>query len=330
MPLRTVAVLVPPHPAAFELGVVLEVFGVDRTADGVPPFEVRVCAMTPGVPIPMNNGLSLVAPYGLDAVAGADLVAIPATPVQASYPQPLLEAIRHAYAAGASVLTVCSGVFLLAATGLLDGRTAACHWFHAEQFARHYPSVRVDPDVLFVDEGRIITSAGTAAGIDACLHLVRRELGAEVATTIARRMVVPPQRDGGQRQYVDRPIPISRSDALAPLSAWMIEHLDQDLPVSVLARQALMSERTFARRFAAETGTTPAKWLAAQRVQSAQRLLEQTTLTIEQIAGRTGFGSPTVLRAQFTQRIGISPAAYRRRFACPVPLESAPPDRLAH
>ncbi len=314
MPLREIAVVVPPQPAAFELAVLLEVFGVDRTDGGVPAFDLRVCAPTPGRPLPMRNGLTLTVPHGLDGLAGADVVAVPACQIDQPFSAELLEAVRAAYAAGATVLSVCSGVFVVAEAGIVGGQTVACHWYHADELARRHPELRIDPDVLFVDEGRLITSAGTAAGIDACLHLVRRELGADVATKIARRMVVPPHRDGGQRQFVELPIPPCRSDSLAPLLAWLTEHLDESLTVPDLARRALLSERTFARRFAAETGTTPARWIALQRLLHAQRLLEQSDLTVDQIAQRCGFGGAALLRQHFARQVGISPGDYRRAF----------------
>ena len=314
MPLRSVSVVLPDEPSIFELGLLCEVFGIDRTADGIPPIDFRVCSERPGTLVSMRNGMAVTAPFGLDAVDGADVVAVPATQAQV-FPEALLEAVRKAHAAGAILLTVCSGIEVLAAAGLLDGRPCACHWYHAEDFVSRYPRVQLNSDVLFVDDGDIVTSAGTAAGIDACLHLVRRELGAEVATRIARRMVVPPQRDGGQRQFIDLPIPPTSVDSLAPLLAWMEEHLDQELPVRQLARKASMSERTFARRFVAETGTTPAKWLSLQRLHHAQRLLEETDLGIESVAARSGFGSAALLRHHFGREVGIPPGDYRRAFA---------------
>ncbi len=322
MPLRSVAALVPPDSTAFELGLVCEVFGIDRTDDGVPAMDFRVCAEQPGVPLPWVNGMSLTAPFGLDALSGADVVVVAATRARTFSPA-LLDALRAAHGAGAVVVTVCSGVFVAAEAGLLDGRTAATHWYHAQEFADRYPHIRLDPDVLFVDEGDLVTSAGTAAGIDACLHLVRRELGADVATRIARRMVVPPQRDGGQRQFVDRPIPVTASAGLEPVLTWMVDHLERDLPVRELARQAMMSERTFARRFVAETGTTPAKWLARQRLHHARRLLEQTDLPVEAVAARSGFGSAALLRHHFARGVGVPPADYRRTFRCVEPEPAA-------
>lgn len=322
MPLRSVAVLLPPLPSPFEFGVIFEVFGIDRSDDGVPAFDFRACAQQAGTPVPMGQGMSIVAPYDFDGAIGADVVVVAATKSRDFSPE-LLAAVRRAHAEGATLLSLCSGAFVLAAAGLLDGRRCTSHWFHTQEFRRDHPLVDIDPDVLFVDEGDIITSAGTAAGIDACLHLVRRELGAEVATAIARRMVVPPQRDGGQRQFVSRPIPTTSAESLEPVLSWMVEHLADDQPVSVLARRATMSERTFARRFVAETGTTPAKWLARQRLHHAQRLLEQTDLTVEQVATRCGFGSAAVLRQHFAREIGVAPVDYRRAFACPQRIATA-------
>lgn len=316
MALHSIAALLPARPLPFEFGVLAEVFGIDRTPDGVPPFDFRVCTERPGEPIPLGNGVTLTAPFGLEGLRGADVVAVSSTMAR-TFSEPLLAAVRQAHADGSTMLSVCSGVYVLAAAGLLDGRHATRHWFDATEFDAAHPKVVVDPDVLFVDDGDIITSAGTAAGIDACLHLVRRELGADVATKIARRMVVPPQREGGQRQYVEQPIPTLAAESLAPLLTWMIEHLDEELSVSTLAHRALLSERTFARRFLAETGTTPAKWVAAQRLHLACRLLERTDLPMEQVAQRSGFGTAALLRDHFARNIGVPPADYRRTFRCP-------------
>jgi AraC family transcriptional activator FtrA len=243
------------------------------------------------------------------------LVAVPAvTGLPLGAPPAVLESLRAASARGAILLSVCSGVFLLAEAGLLDGRRCTMHWKHAEAFAELYPEAKVDPDVLFVDEGDIITSAGTASGIDACLHLVRREIGSAVANAIARRMVVPPHRDGGQRQYVDLPVPEAEHEGLQPMLDWMLDHLGDEFSTAQLARRAAMSERTFARRFLAETGTTPHRWLTGQRVLRARHLLEETTLGVEEIARACGLASGALLRHHFRRVVGVTPADYRKSF----------------
>ncbi|MFC1420330.1 helix-turn-helix domain-containing protein [Streptacidiphilus cavernicola] len=315
--LRTVAVVLIDMTAPFEFGVVCEVFGIDRTEDGVPPFDFRVCAERPGEPLRLSVGAQIIPEHGLDALLDADLVAVPASLIRGEYPPAVLDAVRAAAARGATVLTVCSGAFLVGAAGLLDGRRCTTHWRHAEEFAARFPLAKLDADVLFVDEGDIITSAGTAAGIDACLHLVRRELGSAAATAIARRMVVPPQRDGGQRQYIAVPIPEREADSLEPLLAWLQQTLDQDHTVASLARRARLSTRTLARRFAAETGTTPQRWLASQRVAHARELLEQSALGVDEIARVCGFGTAALLRHHFRRVVGVTPMDYRRTFAQP-------------
>ncbi|MGH3736130.1 MAG: GlxA family transcriptional regulator [Micromonosporaceae bacterium] len=322
--LNSVAVVLIDGVAPFEFGVVHEVFGVDRTDDGVPGFDFRPCGETPGVPLPAGSGVQLIPAYGLEALAGADLVAVPAAAIRDDYPDAVLDAVRAAADRGAILLSVCSGAFLLGAAGLLDGRRCTTHWRYADQLAQRFPDAKVDPDVLFVDDGSIVTSAGTAAGIDASLHLVRRELGAAVATRIARRMVVPPQRDGGQRQYVELPVPECTGESLRPVLGYLLEHLAEDHSVPELARRARLSERTFARRFTAETGTTPGRWLTTQRVLHAQRLLEQTSLDVDQVARQSGFGTAALLRHHFHRIVGVTPTDYRRTFASDESREPRP------
>jgi AraC family transcriptional regulator, transcriptional activator FtrA len=238
---------------------------------------------------------------------------LPAVRVRDEYPEKLVKALRET---GATLLSVCSGAFVLGAAGLLDDRHCTTHWHEARQFQERFPKARLDADVLFVDDGNIITSAGTAAGIDACLHLVRRELGTKVANTIARRMVVAPQRDGGQRQFVELPIPECSSDSLEPVLEQVLDTIADNHTVATMAKLAVMSERTFARRFAAETGTTPNKWLSLQRVLHARRLLEETDLDVDAVATRSGFGTAALLRHHFHRVVGIAPSDYRRTFSC--------------
>ncbi|MEU9588592.1 GlxA family transcriptional regulator [Streptomyces sp. NPDC048219] len=305
------------HP--FELGVVCEVFGIDRTDEGLPKYDFAVVSAEGPALSTHVGGLSVSTPYGLDRLEEADLIAVPAGSGYArrEYPPELLAALRRAVDRGARVLSVCSGVFVLGAAGLLDGRRCAVHWHHAEELARQYPAVAVSPDVLYVDADPVITSAGTAAGIDACLHIVRKEQGPEVANKIARRMVVPPHRDGGQAQYIERPLPRSSCDTVGEVLSWMEQHLDQEVTVEQLAARAHMSPRTFARRFQQETGTTPYRWILRQRVLLAQRLLEGTDETMDAVAWRTGFGTAAALRHQFVRALGTTPHAYRRTFRGP-------------
>jgi transcriptional regulator GlxA family with amidase domain len=318
MGLRSVSVIVLEPIAVFEFGLAVEVFGVDRTDEGLEPFDFRVCGVTPGRPLATKNAdpFTITPALGLDSVPGSDLVIVAPTLPQADedYPVEVLDVLRQAYADGSTLLSLCSGSFILGAAGLLDGRRCTTHWMYADDMQRRFPTAQVDPRVLFVEDGRIVTSAGTAAGIDASLHLVRSQLGTAVATKIARRMVVPPQRDGGQQQYVDIPIPEARADSLGGLLTWVLEHLEEEHSASSLAARAMMSERTFARRFAAETGTTPHKWLIQQRILAARSLLEESDLPVEQIAARVGFNSAVVLREHFRRTVGVSPTDYRRRF----------------
>lgn len=315
MALHRIAALLLEPMAAFEYAVAAEVFGLDRTDDGVPAFEFITAGPVAGEPVGLSSGGWLIPPHRWSDAVDADLVVVPASEIKDEYPAELLDAIRAAHANGATVLTICSGAFTLAATGLLDGKQATTHWRYLDLFKERFPRVDVSMDVLYVDNGSLITGAGTSAGIDACLHLVRRELGAGVANAIARRMVVPPQRDGGQRQYVKEPVPECTAMSLQPILLHVMDNLHEPHSVTSLARHAVMSERTFARRFAAETGTTPHRWLLQQRVLRARELLERSDASIEQIAGDVGFTSAALLRTHFQTLVGTSPQRYRRAFS---------------
>ena len=313
--LRNVAAVIGDRVSPFELGVVCEVFGLDRTAQGFPGYDFAVVAAVP-TPVRTSSGFVVDTPHGLERLAAADLIAIPAwDDIDEPPPEDLLDALRAAAARGARVMSVCSGAFVLAAAGLLDGRRAATHWRYAALLAERYPQVKVDSDVLYVDEGSVLTSAGTASGIDLCLHIVRTEHGAAVANALARRMVVPPHREGGQSQYVETPVrEHRRGDELSEVLDWALQRLDTPLDVDTLAAQALMSTRTFARRFRAVTGTTPHQWIVQQRLLLAQRLLEDGDDSLEEVARLCGFGSAVTLRQQFLRWRGTSPQRYRRTF----------------
>lgn len=308
--------------APFELGVAYEVFGIDRSPEGGPRFDFAVVTATPGT-VEAKGGFSLAIDRGLDDVAQADVVIVPAfggsgasgsADGQSVEIDPAVgEALRQAHRGGAWIVSLCSGAFALGEAGLLDGRRCTTHWMHADDLQARFPSAEVDCDVLYVEDDRIITSAGTAAGIDACLHLVRCELGPAAATLIARRMVVPPHRDGGQAQYVEAPLP--RGDGLAGLLDWAQSHPHEDLSVEALARRAALSTRTFARRFREETGTTPAAWVGRMRLRRAQVLLETTAAGVDEVARLSGFGDGAILRQHFARSLATSPTAYRERFA---------------
>ena len=320
--LKNVVVVVLDGFSPFELGVVCEVFGSDRSDDGLPVYDFAVVAGEPG-PLRSDMGFTMQTSFGLERIKQADLIAVPAMCndvarcASGQFPQPLLAALRDGVDRGARVLSVCTGAFILGAAGLLDGRRCTTHWRHAQELARLFPAAQVDPSVLSVDDDSVITSAGTAAGIDACLYLVRKEQGSRVANAIARRMVVPPHRDGGQAQYVERPVAEPAGDTLSDVIGWMERHLDEQVTVCELAGRAAMSARTFARRFVQETGTTPQRWLTGQRILLAQQLLEESDATVDVVAERSGFGNATALRHHFRLWRATTPHAYRRQFRDP-------------
>ena len=301
----------------FELGVACEVFGDDRSDRGVPRFDFRVVAPTPGrVSVDYGGGFSLHVEHDLAFVDEADVVVVPAFRdcARESCGTEVLDAVRRAHARGAWILSLCTGAFVLARAGLLDGRPATTHWRHADRLQEEFPAVEVRCDALYVEDGRIVTSAGTAGAIDAALHLVTIAIGAQAASAIARGMVMPPQRDGGQSQYATGPVAERHAETLAPLVEWMAANLAIDHSVASLARRAHMSERTFARRFKDELGTTPAAWLASHRVRRAQQLLEATDLTLDAVASEAGFGTAALMRHHFQQHLSTTPSAYRQRF----------------
>lgn len=323
--LTNVAVLVHDGVAPFELGVLCEAFAIDRTAHGVPLLDFAVCAPRPGA-VATSAGFSLQVEHGLDRVADADLVAVPAVATalrEGTVPGDVIEALRAAHDRGARLLSVCSGAFTLGEAGLLDDQPCTTHWMYTEQLARRFPRARVQPEVLYVDSGQVITSAGSAAGLDASLHVWREEYGAAVASAVARRMVVPPHRDGGQAQYIAHAVADCDAETLGPLLGWIVEHLGDDLGIEVLARRAHMSARTFARRFRDETGATPYAWVTRQRVAAAEELLERTDQSVEWIAHRVGFANAATLRQHFVRVRGVSPLQYRRTFCSASPQERA-------
>ncbi len=299
----------------FEFGVAVEVFGLPRPELGPNWYRFAVAALDPR-PLRATGGIRIEADGGLDLLDQADVIVIPGwRGAQEPVPVRLTEALRRADGRGARILSICSGAFVLAAAGLLKGRRATTHWRYAATLGELYPDIRVVPDVLYVDEGNILTSAGSAAGIDLCLHLVRRDFGPEAANNVARRLVVQPHREGGQAQFIEAPVPIAREGArLGPLLDHLRETLAEDHSLPCMASRAGMSLRTFVRRFQALTGTTPGEWLATERLNRARDLLERGTLPVEEVATLAGFGSAATLRHHFRRRLGISPATYRSRF----------------
>lgn len=311
MTIKRVAIVALPGVLPFELGAAWEGFGIDRSDDGIPPYDTSLVSMTPTVRT--GAGWTISTPYRLDHAADADLVIVPAydKPERIG---PVLDLLRHTVDHGASVMSLCIGAFALGEAGLLDGRRCTTHWRHASALAAQFPLAQVVPEVLFVCDGPILTSAGTAAALDLCLHVIRADHGEEVARKVARRMVLPPHRDGGQAQFVDAPIRARPADTLAPLLDQLVDELDQEHTIDSLAQRSAMSPRTFARRFRAETGTSPHLWLTHQRVLQARRMLEVGDDTIDVVADRCGFGTAAMLRHHFTRIVGTSPSAYRRQF----------------
>ena len=295
----------------FELALACEVFGADRSDVADPWYDVVICG-----PGPVRAGRFRLEPdCGLDQLARAGTVIVPAlADVDADPPADLVDAVRAAHEAGARVASLCTGAFVLAAAGLLDGRRATTHWAHTGALAARYPRVQVDPDVLYVDNGSVLTSAGKAAALDLCLHLVRCDHGPAIANAVARRLVVPPHRAGGQAQFITAPVPARDSHPLTGLFPWVLARLDQPLTVEDLARQASMSSRNLGRQFRSATGTTPLQWLLTQRIRRAQELLEATDDSVEAIAAAAGLGTATTLRRHFSRTVGVPPDTYRRTF----------------
>jgi AraC family transcriptional activator FtrA len=323
---HAVAIVACDGVAAFELGVACDVFGGEWEAMfGVPWYRSFVCGISPG-PVATDSGFQILPAHGMERIRDAGTVIVLPTVSFTQVPTEMLGVLRQAHEQGSRIVSLCTGAFALAGAGLLDGRRATTHWTECDELARRYPGVTVDPGVLFVDEGDILTSAGSAASIDLCLHLVRQDYGTEIATKLARQLVVPPQRDGGQAQYIDAPMPeLDSSSLFAGTVGWLQEHLDEPITVDDLAARSAMSPRTFARRFLASTGTTPYQWLVHQRVQVAQRLLETSDLPIDSVAEKSGFSTAANLRKHFSRAVHTSPHAYRRTFQDREKTTWAPP-----
>jgi AraC family transcriptional activator FtrA len=309
---RDVAVLAYSGVATFELGIVVELFGLPRP-EFSDWYRFKVCALGPG-PLLATGGLTITPRYGIQALSRAGTIVIPSWCTEQQPPERLVKSLRRAHARGARLVSICSGALVIAATGLLNGRRATTHWRYAAKLAQMYPMIKVEPDVLYIDEDDVLTSAGSAAGIDLCLHIIRKDFGESVANHVARRLVVYPHRDGGQAQFIDRPVPEEDSPWLATLQEWAQSRLDEELSVERLAKQVGMSKRTLSRRFAEQAGTSPIEWLIGLRLARAKQLLEKTTRSVDEVAAATGFGSAPTLRHHFRQRLDTSPAAYRSHF----------------
>jgi len=311
---RTIAIVVYDGIAMFEFAAACEIFGTNHAPDSDAPwYEVLVCG--PG-PVTFDNGMRTDPPHRLSRLRGADTVIVPPCEAPDGPPEAVLRALRRAHARGARLVSLCTGTFVLAAAGLLDGRRVTTHWAESARLADRYPEVVVDADVLFIDGGDILTSAGSAASIDLCLHLIRQDHGSDVAARIARDLVVPPYREGGQAQYVDTPLPrADTTDLFADTIVWAQEHLDEPITVTTLAARSAVSRRTFARRFTATTGTTPYQWLLSQRLRLAQRMLETSDLTVDVVAENSGFLNAGNLRRHFSRSLHTTPSAYRGTFS---------------
>ena len=316
MPPHHVAVLALDRVVAFDLSIPAQIFGHQ---DERHRYRLTVCGEQPG-PIRTSTGFAIVADHGLNTLRRADTIVVPGIEDDGIPPQPeTLQALCAADRRGVRMISICTGAFVLAAAGILDGRRAATHWRHAADLQRRFPAVEVDARVLYVDDDRVLTSAGVASGIDLCLHVVARDHGAAGANAIARRMVVAPHRGGGQAQFVERALPERSDDGLGATRAWMLERLEQPLTVAAMARHAVRSERSFMRHFRAETGSTPLRWLHEQRILHARRLLEETDMSVENVAARSGFGTATTLREHFRRATHTTPTAYRRAFSTAAP-----------
>jgi len=309
-----VALLLLPTVVPFDMAVPCQVFGYPGTDLGRKRYTLEVCGPTKGE-ITTGRGFAVAVPHGLGALRRAETIVVPGIDdLELPIPRAVCRALTAAYDRGCRIVSICTGAFVLAEAGLLDGLQATTHWLDAPALAARYPSVRVDPRVLYIDEGRVLTSAGIAAGIDLCLHIVRTDYGAAVANAVARRMVVPPHRSGGQAQFIAQPVSAPHGTELEDTRAWMIAHLGKPLTVRAIAKHAGMSGRTFARRFTEATGTSPLQWLLHQRIVAAQRMLEETDQRVERIADACGFGSAVSLRVHFRREMQTSPLAYRRAF----------------
>ena len=311
----SVAVLAYEGMSGFEVGVVAEVFGLPRPEFDIPWYDFRLCAQRPG-PLSVIGGGRLTVEHGLDVFAAAQTVIVPGVPdVRADCPTEVIDALRLAHRRGARIVSICSGAFALAAAGLLDHRRATTHWRFAALLRSRFPLVQVDPDVLYVDEGQVLTGAGSAAGLDLCVYLVRKDHGASIANAVARRLVIPPHRQGGQAQFIEAPVAEQLDDDRVSRSMhWALTNLHQPITVETLARHAHMSTRTYLRHFARCSGTSPIRWLIAQRVQASLPLLEKTSASIEEIASAVGFESVVTYRHHFGRALSTSPSAYRRAF----------------